>query len=55
MLSPRCKVELQVEDREGIEVDHCPSCNGRWLDHHELDEALEATIASEAARRAAIV
>lgn len=54
MLCPRCNVELQVEHHEGIEVDHCPSCNGRWLDHHELDE-LEATVASEEERRATIV
>ena len=54
MLCPRCKVELQVEHYQGIEVDHCASCNGRWLDHHELDH-LEATVASEAERRATIV
>jgi Zn-finger nucleic acid-binding protein len=32
-----------------IEVDHCPQCNGRWLDHHEL-EHLEATVADEGQR-----
>ncbi len=54
MLCPRCNVELQIEQHHGIEVDHCPSCNGRWLDHHELDQ-LEATVASEEERRATIV
>lgn len=54
MLCPRCNVELQIEHHHGIEVDHCPSCNGRWLDHHELDQ-LEATVASEAERRATIM
>jgi len=54
MLCPRCKVELQTEQHEGIEVDHCPSCNGRWLDYPELDQ-LEATVASEEERRATIV
>ena len=54
MLCPRCNVELQIEHHHGIEVDHCPSCNGRWLDHHELDQ-LEATVASEEERRATIV
>ena len=53
MLCPRCNVELQIEHHHGIEVDHCPSCNGRWLDHHELDQ-LEATVASEEERRATI-
>ena len=51
---PRCQVELAVEHHRGIEVDHCPSCNGRWLDHHELD-LLEATVPStEDQRRATI-
>lgn len=51
---PRCKTALTVEHYKKIEVDHCKSCNGRWLDHHELD-ALEATAAKdEDARRAMI-
>ena len=41
---PRDGTELKVEHHRGIEVDHCPTCNGRWLDHHEL-ELLEATAA----------
>ena len=53
MLCPHCSVELQTEQYQGIEVDRCPSCNGRWLDHDELDE-LEATVASEEERRATI-
>jgi len=54
MLCPRCNVELQTEQYQGIGVDHCPSCNGRWLDYPELDQ-LEATVASEEERRATIV
>ena len=54
MLCPRCNVELQTEQYQGIEVDHCPSCNGRWLDYPELDQ-LEGTVASEEERRATIV
>jgi len=54
MLCPRCKVELQIEQYQGIEVDRCPSCNGRWLDYPELDQ-LEATVASEEERRATVV
>jgi Zn-finger nucleic acid-binding protein len=38
----------------GIEVDHCKTCNGRWLDFNELDR-LEATVPStEQERRATI-
>ena len=54
MNCPRDGTELIIEHHHGIEVDHCPSCNGRWLDHHELDE-LEATVTStEEERRATI-
>jgi Zn-finger nucleic acid-binding protein len=54
MKCPRDGTELIDEKHKGIEVDHCPECNGRWLDHHELD-ALEATVApDEDARRATI-
>jgi Zn-finger nucleic acid-binding protein len=50
---PRDQTELVIEKHAGIEVDHCPTCNGRWLDHHELD-ALEATVASEEDRTGTI-
>ncbi len=53
MKCPRDETELVIEHHKGIEVDHCPTCNGRWLDHHELDE-LEATVAQEHERRATI-
>jgi uncharacterized protein len=54
MKCPRDKVDLVVELHRGIEVDHCPQCNGRWLDHHELDH-LEATVPSTEAERVATV
>jgi Zn-finger nucleic acid-binding protein len=40
---PRDGSELVIEHHRGIEVDHCPTCNGRWLDHHELAQ-LESTV-----------
>ncbi len=43
MNCPRDGAELKIEHHRGIEVDHCPTCNGRWLDHDELDE-VEATV-----------
>lgn len=54
MKCPRCSVELKVEHHRGIEVDHCPRCNGRWLDHHELD-MLEATVTPEKHTRRATI
>ena len=46
MNCPHGHGELIVEHHHGIEVDHCSTCNGRWLDQHELD-ILEATSAPD--------
>ncbi len=54
MKCPRDETELMIEQHHGIEVDHCPTCNGRWLEHHELDQ-LEASVASNAANRFATI
>ena len=51
---PRDGAELMIEHHHGIEVDHCPTCNGRWLDHHQLDELEATTGATEDERRATI-
>ena len=54
MNCPRCDIALTIEHHDGIEVDHCKTCNGRWLEAHELDE-LEAKVPStEADRRATV-
>lgn len=54
MKCPRCNIDLKIEHHHGIEVDHCPECNGRWLDHHELDQ-LEATVPSTPEQRRATI
>ena len=54
MKCPRDSVDLMVEHHHGIEVDHCPDCNGRWLDHHQLDE-LESTVPSTEQERVATI
>ena len=44
MLCPVCKtVNLAMTDRQGIEIDYCPSCRGIWLDRGELDRLIERT------------
>jgi Zn-finger nucleic acid-binding protein len=30
-----------MTDRQGIEIDYCPSCRGVWLDRGELDKIIE--------------
>jgi len=40
---------LQMTDRQGIEIDYCPSCRGVWLDRGELDKLIERSQQFEAA------
>ena len=54
MNCPRDNVELHVDQHRGIEVDRCPTCNGRWLDREELDQ-LEATVKSTVEERTATI
>ena len=54
MQCPRDQTELLEERMHGIEVDHCPLCNGRWLDHHQLDE-LEATKTEDDGHRSGMI
>jgi Zn-finger nucleic acid-binding protein len=51
---PRDNTPLIEEYHRGIEVDHCPTCNGRWLDPHDLDR-LEATVPSTPEERRATI
>lgn len=40
----KCPIDdevLLVSSREGIEIDHCPTCRGVWLDRGELDKIIE--------------
>ena len=47
MNCPRDNAALEVKTYKGIEVDECPVCKGRWLDHHELDELEDQAFDSE--------
>ena len=38
MKCPRDGAELVVESSRGIEIDRCNTCEGHWLDYHELDQ-----------------
>lgn len=47
MLCPVCKsVELVMADRQGIEIDYCPTCRGVWLDRGELDKLIDRAVQS---------
>lgn len=41
MRCPLCNVDLQMSERNGIEIDYCPTCRGVWLDRGELDKIIE--------------
>ncbi len=32
---------LVMSDRQGVEIDYCPSCRGVWLDRGELDKIID--------------
>ena len=45
MFCPVCKnVDLVMTDRQGIEIDYCPTCRGVWLDRGELDKLIERSV-----------
>ena len=41
MKCPNDDTVLQMTDRQGVEIDYCPTCRGVWLDRGELDKILE--------------
>ena len=41
MNCPACQTTLLMTERQGIEIDYCPTCRGVWLDRGELDKLIE--------------
>ena len=44
--------KLVPVERSGIEIDHCPTCRGVWLDRGELDKIIERSAAPAVPPRA---
>lgn len=42
---PNCHTQLIMSERQGIEIDYCPSCRGVWLDRGEPDKIIERNAA----------
>ena len=40
MKCPKCGMDLQTIDFQGISVDHCPNCGGTWFDNGEVEQML---------------
>jgi Zn-finger nucleic acid-binding protein len=53
MKCPVCDVDLLMSERQGVEIDYCPSCRGVWLDRGELDKIIERVNAEFAPARSA--
>jgi Zn-finger nucleic acid-binding protein len=49
MACPIDGATLVMSERQGIEIDYCPSCRGVWLDRGELDKIIERSGAAEQA------
>lgn len=46
MKCPNCPdATLVMTERQGVEIDYCPSCRGVWLDRGELDKLIERSTA----------
>lgn len=47
MACPIDGTTLVMSERQGIEIDYCPSCRGVWLDRGELDKIIERSSAEQ--------
>lgn len=45
MQCPTDGAVLVMSDRNGIEIDYCPTCRGVWLDRGELDKIIDRSLA----------
>lgn len=41
MQCPIDQTELVMTERQGVEIDYCPTCRGVWLDRGELDKIID--------------
>ncbi|MDQ4120959.1 MAG: zf-TFIIB domain-containing protein [Acidobacteriota bacterium] len=41
MNCPVCNIQLNMMERQGVEIDYCSKCRGVWLDRGELDKIIE--------------
>ena len=51
----QCPVDgatLLISDRNGVEIDYCPTCRGVWLDRGELDKIIERSAVPQMPQRA---
>jgi Zn-finger nucleic acid-binding protein len=44
MNCPACNIELKMGDRQGVEINYCPTCRGIWLDRGGLDKIIDRCV-----------
>ena len=44
MQCPLDSTALVMTERQGVEIDYCPTCRGVWLDRGELDKILDRSV-----------
>jgi Zn-finger nucleic acid-binding protein len=44
-----CPTPLVMSERQGVEIDYCPTCRGVWLDRGELDKIIDRVAVAPAA------
>lgn len=49
MKCPIDGAELVMTERQGVEIDYCPTCRGVWLDRGELDKILDRAVQTASA------
>ncbi len=50
MKCPIDGTELQMTERQGVEIDYCPRCRGVWLDRGELDKIVDRSDLADTGR-----
>lgn len=49
MKCPVCPdATLLMSERQGVEIDYCPTCRGVWLDRGELDKLIQLSANQQA-------
>jgi uncharacterized protein len=46
MNCPVCNVDLKTGDRQGVEVNYCPTCRGVWIERGGLDKIIDRATAA---------
>lgn len=46
MNCPTCNIQLILSDRQGVEINYCPTCRGVWVDPGGLDKIIDRSMSN---------